>query len=94
MEKPVAEMNKDELEEYAIANHGVEIDKRRKLDDLRAEVAKLDADKKEPTKAVSVPDAVHPGYLKHAVNGRVYKATKELIARGDMIPCDAKGNHA
>lgn len=90
-EKPIDEMNKDELDEYALAEFGVEIDKRRKLEDLRADVMALST--KQVTVKKVVIEPVQALYLRHSVNGRVYLSTPTLVARKDMIPCDANGKN-
>ena len=88
----IEEMDKDQLEAYALANHGVELDKRKKLDDLRAQVAEMDAPP-QPKGNVKAARKEPEGYLRHPTNHRVYKATPLLKARGDMIPCDKNGKN-
>ncbi len=85
-------MKKDELADYALAEHGVELDMTKKKDDLIAEVTALDAAKAGTgQKAAAEPAAVKSDYLRHPVNMRVYLSTPELLKRGDMIACDKKG---
>lgn len=50
VEKPIEEMSKDELDIYARDNFGVELDKRRRIDDLVEHVKVLIANKGEPVK--------------------------------------------
>lgn len=92
MDNDISTMTKDDLAEYALGQYGVELDKRKKIETLRAEVQALGekgaAPKAEPEAATSANAA----YLKHRKNGRVFVATPALIKRGDMIPCDAKGD--
>lgn len=92
MAENIAEMKKDSLADYALSEHGVELDMTKKKDDLVAEVTALDAAKagKAP-KADAEPVASTPGYLRHPVNLRVYLATPELLKRTDMVPCDKDG---
>lgn len=114
-EKLVTEMTKNELAEYALAKHGVELDLQNKKDALVEQVQKLNAgappttdseNPEQPTKtepeqptdigghaplpAVEVPKGVQ--YVKHRENGHVFLATELLLKRGDMVPCDEKGN--
>lgn len=89
----IEEMNKDELEEVA-RKFGKEIDKRRKLEDIRKDVLELvpkdkqNAEVKEKTN----PENMVAMYLKHPVTGFVFNATDILMARGDLIKCDKDGN--
>lgn len=48
MDKPIEQMNKDELEVFARKNFGFEIDKRRRIDDLIDQVKNLDRMKGKP----------------------------------------------
>lgn len=85
-------MKKDELADYALAEHGVELDMTKKTADLRAEVAALDAAKAGNAPNVAAePEAAAPEYLRHPVNLRVYLSTPELLKRNDMVPCDKNG---
>lgn len=87
-------MKKDELAEYAIAEHGVELDLAKPVKELRDEVIAMDDSKKAgkaPKAAVADDEEVVSTHLKHAVNGRVYPSTPALRARKDMIPCNANG---
>lgn len=93
-EKQIGDMNKNELIEYAVKTLGVELDGHKKVSELRAEVSALAALKGKPA-VVTADDLEKPKaeitHLKHPGNGRVFLATKHLLSRGDMIPCDAKG---
>ena len=93
-EKDVAEMKKDDLAEYALSEHAVELDMTKPVKTLREEVAALDDKKagKDSGKKSAEKPAVKAAYLRHPDNGRVYPATKALLARGDMSPCDENGN--
>ena len=90
-EKTVAEMKKDELALYAIAEHGVELDLAKPVKELREFVASLD--EKKAGKVADKEDEKKPesSHLKHPVNGRVYPSTPALRARKDLIPCDKNG---
>lgn len=92
--KPIEDMTKDELREFALGEHGVELDMTKKRADLIVEVSKLQ--KPEPASAEKEPDPVaekkKATHLKNPANGRVFVATEHLLKRGDMLPCDADGN--
>jgi hypothetical protein len=91
-DKPVSEMKKDDLSEYAIAEHGVELDMTKPVKELRDYVAALDEKKASGgPKEAAADEEVFSTHLKHPVNGRVYLSTPGLRARKDMIPCNAKG---
>ncbi|HEX7116271.1 MAG TPA: hypothetical protein VF193_14180 [Steroidobacter sp.] len=87
--RPVDEMDKNELAEFALSELAVELDLHRPVKELREEVKNLLA-KGNVTPVLAVPQDVE--YLKHPSNGRVYRATPQLWRRGDMIPCDQDGN--
>lgn len=89
--KPIEDMTKDELRDYALGEFGVELDMTKKRADLIVEVSKL---KKPEPVANKVEHAakVKATHLKHPSNGRVFVATDHLLKRGDMLPCDAEGN--
>ena len=91
-DKTVAEMKKDELALYAIAEHGVELDLAKPVKELREYVTALD-EKKAGKGVPDKEDEEKPesSHLKHPVNGRVYQSTPVLRARKDLIPCNAKG---
>lgn len=89
----IAEMDKDALFAHALGVYAVELDKRKKLDDLRKDVAFLaeNGALPEPSAKKSKPDVKSPSFLRHPVSGIVFDTTPHLQARGDMIPCDAEG---
>lgn len=87
--KPIGEMKKDELVEFALAEFGLEIDAARSVKELRIEVENLAGSKgKRPAEADAEVESTH---LRHPKTGVVYAATPFLRARGDLMPCDAKG---
>lgn len=55
MTKEIDDMNKDELEAFALENLGYNIDKRRRLDDLVDEVKARLASKAKPAKVEEKP---------------------------------------
>lgn len=55
MTKEIDDMNKDELEAFALENLGYNIDKRRRLDDLVDEVKARLASKAKPVKVEEKP---------------------------------------
>lgn len=94
VEKPVMEMSKDELEVFATAK-GIEIDKRRKLEDLQKQVLEATGLKKLPVTDQVAVTAAGPSkktHLKHPISGMVFHWTQYLADRKDLIPCDVDGN--
>lgn len=90
----VKEADKDALYDYALGQYGVELNKRKKLEDLQKEVQSLIETGQLPEAPVKVKeDKKTPLFLRHPTNGRVYEYTDFLAKRGDMIPCDADGNN-
>ena len=89
--------SKDELEAYAKGMFGVDLDKRKKLDELKAQVRTLVAggDLKTPSEDTT-PTTGAPGFVKHHKTGAVFHYQPLLKERVgvDLIPCDAKGNAA
>lgn len=103
MSKPIAEMTKDELAEYALAELGLDLDMRKSLDTLRDMVAKA-AKKGAPEtntgdETVIAADAPIPlasaTHFKNAETGNVFPATKYLadsfVRYGHPVPCNAGG---
>lgn len=92
----LSQMNKDQLENYALAHFDVDIDKRNRIDDLRKEVqALIDNNGPELTEegvqAAEESAYEQAAYLKNPKTGHVFHATRLLRARGDLVACDAKG---
>lgn len=94
----------DDLAAYALENFDKKLDKRKGLTKLVAECKKLagveddgadDEPKDDNAPSVSYhrPKLLpkHIKYLRHPTNNRVHEATQLLWKRGDMIPCDKKG---
>lgn len=89
MDKPIREMNKDELEEFA-KQKGVEIDKRRKLEDLVKVVEEAVAKPAEAqAPAVKKPKPTH---VRNPNTGYVVHANPWLLENKEFEPCDADGN--
>ncbi|MCK5919383.1 MAG: hypothetical protein KAG66_00475 [Methylococcales bacterium] len=86
----ISRYDKDTLATYAKKEFDVTLNKRKKLDELRVQVGALQRGEK-PEEAKDEEEAPPPKFLKHPVNKRVFPATKALLARSDMIPCDAAG---
>lgn len=86
--KPISEMTKDELGEY-FADFGKEIDKRRKIEDLRKEAEGLSKDTGVIESVSTVKTA--STHLKNALTGNVFVYTALLAARGDLLPCTVDG---
>lgn len=91
----VKDADKDALYEYALGKFAVELDKRRKLDDLRKDVESLIETGELPaaTTPKKAKEVQTPQYLRHPVSGVVFEYTDYLSKRGDMIPCDADGKN-
>jgi hypothetical protein len=86
----ISRYDKDMLATYAKKEFNVTLNKRKKLDELRVQVKALQRGEKPKEAKAKVEEPV-PKFLKHPVNKRVFPATKALLARPDMIPCDATG---
>ena len=86
----ISRYDKDMLATYAKKEFNVALNKRKKLDELRTQVTALQRGEKQE-EAKDEEEAPPPEFLKHPVNKRVFPATKALLARSDMIPCDATG---
>jgi hypothetical protein len=90
MDKPVSEMNKQELRDYAKQTFGVALDMRKPVEALQEQVGKL------TPKGESKPDApkvkAKATHLKNPVTGFWWPWHKLLAERGDLIPCDENGN--
>ena len=100
----IPEMSKDQLEAYAKASFGVDLDKRQKIDDLRKQVTDLESardgnsqgddfanSENEQENKPDTQDKLVSGisYLKNPKTGVVFVSTKALEKRGDLIPCSA-----
>lgn len=101
--KPIDDMTKDDLREFALGEHGVELDMTKKRAELIEEVKAL-IGKPAPANEPEKPSAKKASpnkhgdksdkkitHLKHPANGRVYVATEHLMKRGDMLPCSEDG---
>lgn len=86
----LVEMNKGELQAYAKGTFGVDLDMRKSLDTLLAEVGKLEAPKAQP-KAIQ-PEAPKATHLLNKATGLWFMHTSALVKRGDLVPCDEEGN--
>lgn len=69
MNKPVEEMNKDELEAYARKELGFEIDKRRRLDDLIMQIKHIAANKVKPVEEKKPKGERTPKIVRHIKTG-------------------------
>lgn len=92
MDKPVSEMNKQELQDYA-KGFGVVLDMRRPVEDLQKQVGKLTAKTAAPT-LLEKAKPFTATHLKHPVTGLFWPWHKLLEERGDLIPCDENGHVA
>ena len=69
MNKPIEEMNKDELEAYARKTFNFELDKRRRLDDLILQVKHIAANRTKPTEEVKPKGERVPKKVRHIKTG-------------------------
>lgn len=88
-------MDKDELEVYA-KSKGIEIDKRKKLDDLRKAVVLGDAKAVigEAKEAIKKPEEKKPLFMKNKNTKLVFHANPEMYSNPDLVACDKDGNDA
>lgn len=89
----IDDMDKDQLEQFALAKHGVELDKRQKLSSLQTIVKKLEEGNSGDGGESKPAAPAGPSFLRHPTNHRVYKTTPLLLARGDMIGCNKDGKN-
>ena len=96
MEKPIEEMNKNELAEHALSEFAVDLDMTKKVSELRAEVSALVKDgvpaKEDPVQDRT--DAAYlkkPGWLKNPATGFVFPATPLIRKLTNLVECDANG---
>lgn len=95
MEKPIEEMNKNELADHALAEFAVELDMTKKVSVLRAEVAALtkdgsakDAPVQDRTDAAYLKKS---GWLKNPATGFVFPATPLIRKLTNLVECDVNG---
>lgn len=107
MNKPISEMSKDELKEYAASGvdfSAIELDMRKSIDTLRADIQKV-YDTTHPettvakegelfTKGEQVP--ILATHIKNKATGRIFVKTELLVKHlGDNgIVCDVNGSPA
>lgn len=90
MDKPISEMNKQELRDYAKQTFGVDLDMRKSVETLQEQVSKLKP--KVRTDKVEVQSKPKPTHLKNPATGFFWPYHKLLEERGDLIPCDENGH--
>lgn len=90
MDKPVSEMNKQELRDHAKQVFGVDLDMRKSVENLQEEVGKLKP-KQATVKVESVPKpkATH---LKNPTTGLFWPWHPLLAEKGGLVPCDKDGH--
>lgn len=69
MNKPIEEMNKDELEAYARKTLNFELDKRRRLDDLILQVKHIEANRAKPAEEAKPKGERVPKKVRHIKTG-------------------------
>jgi len=107
MNKPINEMSKDELKEYAVSGidfSAIELDMRKNIDTLRTDIQKI-YDTTHPETLVAVEGdlftknkqvPILATHIKNKANGRIFDKTELLVKHlGDNgVVCDANGNLA
>jgi hypothetical protein len=89
----ISEFDKDQLAEFALSEYKVELDMRKSLDKLKAEVEKLAA--KPAVKAeIAVKDLGGATHIKNIETGNVFPVTPLLIKHlgSNGLLCNDKGN--
>jgi hypothetical protein len=90
-------MTKDDLEVFALAEFGVELNKANKVAMLREEVKALLA-KNSDINAAKADPVVEPvkqsTHLKNTSTGMIFETTELLLKYSDapLVPCDKDGN--
>lgn len=90
MSKPIEEMNKDELRDFALSEHNIKLEMRKSIETLRQEVLK--AGGKIENAVESSSGKIASTHLKNRETGLFWPRTRLLEERGDLIPCDENGN--
>jgi hypothetical protein len=89
----ISGFNKDQLAEYAMKQYSVDLDMRKSLNNLIAEVKKLQVKQDEKPKVVEQkkPSATH---IKNNDTGLVFELTEALVKhmKGYSTLCDKDGN--
>lgn len=79
---------KDELSEYAREKLRTELNMGKRIAELRADVRSL---VEEAVEGPTEDGKPRPQYVRNPETGFVFEATPILLARKDLIPCDAEG---
>ena len=107
MDKPISEMTKDELKAYAASDvdfSAIELDMRKSVDTLRAEVQKV-YDTTHPETLVAKEGELYvkgeqvpvlATHIRNKKNNRIFVKTETLVKHlgDDGIVCDVNGNPA
>jgi hypothetical protein len=90
-------MNKDQIEAFILTHFSIDIDKRGKISDIRADATKMIEDSlgiavKEPAKTkVVVPKASAIKFVRNPIDGNAYPEIPWGESNPDWLACDASG---
>lgn len=95
MATDISEFDKDQLADYAKAELGIDLDLRKKIENLRTEVAAQQAHVAKRQQAPAAEKKAAPKFLLNRDTGMVFKYTDQLRAHlTNAIACDENGNPA
>jgi len=90
-------MNKDQIEAFILNHFSIDIDKRGKISDIRADATKMIEDSlgiavKEPaSKKATAPEAAAIKFVRNPMDGFAYPEIPWSEINPDWLPCDANG---
>lgn len=79
-------MNKDQLEAYAQKRFGIDIDKRKKISELREEVKVMTENSGAPAEVVDKDDGQVIVALKNPDTGLEFEPTALLLKKDGLVP--------
>ncbi len=79
-------MNKDQLEGYAQKQFGIDIDKRKKISQLREEVEAMGTDKEVPVEMVDEDNGQIIVRLRNPDTGLEFEPTALLLEKDGLVP--------
>jgi hypothetical protein len=89
----ISEFDKDQLAEYAKTVFNVELDLRKSLDKLKAEVVKLQEKPKAEPVSAAIPQGSKATHILNRDTGRWFPYTELLYKHlTNAVPCDENGN--
>ncbi len=85
--------SKDEMETFAKEMFGVDLDKRKKMDELKKEIQQLIAGKDDTAPQVEAVDTKEVNFVKNS-KGVIFPYHPQLHKRVgvDLMPCDKNGD--